>query len=66
MVPDSACTATALFTGVKTNFETTGVDSRVKLNDCITSLDKSTHLKSLLEYAIEVGMSTGKYVYIVQ
>lgn len=60
-VPDSASTATALFTGVKTNYETAGVTGSVKLNDCEASLKEEVKLKSLISHAIDAEMSTGSY-----
>lgn len=58
-VPESAGAATALFTGVKTNYDVTGVDANVRLNDCAASLDAGTHLQSLLQWAQEAGKATG-------
>lgn len=59
-VPDSACTATALFSGVKTNFETAGVDARVKLGDCVGSLHEDARIPSIVEWAQKAGKDTGK------
>lgn len=56
---DSAAAATALFCGVKTNYETSGVDSSVKLSDCQTSLNESHHVHSILKWAQDEGMATG-------
>ncbi|KAK3931831.1 Alkaline phosphatase, tissue-nonspecific isozyme, partial [Frankliniella fusca] len=58
-VPDSSCTATALFTGVKTNYEVAGLDANVKLGDCAASLEPRNHLSSLLQWAQEAGKATG-------
>lgn len=58
-VPDSLCTATALFGGVKTNYETGGVDSSVKLADCTASLDPTNHVESILDWAQKARMGTG-------
>ncbi|XP_030385710.1 alkaline phosphatase [Scaptodrosophila lebanonensis] len=58
-VPDSFSTATALFGGVKTNYETGGVDSSVSLANCSASLDESHHVHSILKWAQEDGMRTG-------
>lgn len=58
-VPDSFSTATALFGGVKANYETGGVDSAVKLGDCKTSLNEEHHVKSILHMAQIDGMHTG-------
>jgi len=64
MVPDSACTATALFTGVKTNFEMVGIDAGVKLADCESGTDPSHYLSTIAEWAQKAGKSTGKYLLI--
>lgn len=59
MVPDSSSTATALFSGVKTNYKTSGVDATVKLNDCTASLKAEAQLESLMGWGQQVGKSTG-------
>lgn len=59
MVPDSASTATALFTGVKVNQETIGVDATVKKDHCNRSLVNDARLPSLAVLASEVGKSSG-------
>lgn len=58
-VPDSLSTATALFGGVKSNYETGGVDATVTLGDCAASLDPNNQVKSILAQAQEAGMKTG-------
>uniref|UniRef100_A0A0C9S0U6 Alkaline phosphatase n=1 Tax=Fopius arisanus TaxID=64838 RepID=A0A0C9S0U6_9HYME len=58
-VPDSASTATALFTGVKTNYQVVGVDSNVKLNDCEASLNDDYRLTSIIDWAQNAGKATG-------
>lgn len=58
-VPDSFSTATALFGGVKANYETGGVDSAVKLGECKPSLNSDHHVKSILQMAQIDGMYTG-------
>lgn len=58
-VPDSTSTATALFGGVKVNYETGGVDSGVPLGNCQASLNASHHVDSILKWAQDEGMSTG-------
>ncbi|XP_046985185.1 alkaline phosphatase-like isoform X1 [Schistocerca americana] len=59
MVPDSASTATALFSGVKTNFKVVGVDQHVNYTDCAASLDKTRWLHSVLKWAQDAGKDTG-------
>jgi alkaline phosphatase len=56
-VPDSAGTATALYSGVKTKAGVIGVDSSVVRGDCASSLER--HVTSLFELAEKAGMSTG-------
>lgn len=58
-VPDSASTATALFGGVKSNYETSGVDAAVSLADCTASHREINHVDSILAMAQVEGMSTG-------
>lgn len=58
-VPDSTSTATALFGGVKANYETGGVDAGVNLANCSASLDKIHHVDSIIEWALEAKMKTG-------
>lgn len=58
-VPDSASTATALFGGIKNNYETSGVDASVKLDDCASSLEKENHVTSIIEWAQQAGKDTG-------
>ncbi|XP_014273669.1 alkaline phosphatase [Halyomorpha halys] len=58
-VPDSANTATALYTGIKVNRGTLGVDPRVQRYDCEGSLLEDNHLKTVATHAQEAGKSTG-------
>ncbi|XP_015115927.1 alkaline phosphatase, tissue-nonspecific isozyme isoform X2 [Diachasma alloeum] len=58
-VPDSASTATALFSGVKTNSQVVGLDSNVGVGDCEGSLDESYHVESVIEWAQRAGKATG-------
>lgn len=54
---DSANTATAYLCGVKANYETLGVDSRIKRQECHS--DPSTHLPSIMQWAQDAGLWTG-------
>ncbi|KAG8182044.1 hypothetical protein JTE90_013974 [Oedothorax gibbosus] len=56
-VPDSASTATALFTGTKTNSGAVGVSARAKINDCDSVF--GNELTSILSWAQEAGKATG-------
>lgn len=58
-VPDSACTATAIMTGVKNNYGTIGLNGNVNLRNCTGQHDNSTHLHSILKYAQDAGKATG-------
>ncbi|CAH1406608.1 unnamed protein product [Nezara viridula] len=58
-VPDSACSATALFSGVKTNIHTLGVHSTVKKADCDSSILKENHVVTLATLAQDAGKATG-------
>lgn len=59
-VPDSASTATALFSGVKTNHQTVGVDVRVSLDDCMASLKEENRLSTIAQWAQQAGKDTGR------
>lgn len=58
-VPDSAATATAILTGVKTNFYTLGVNANVRLNDTNCQRIQQNQVHSIIKQAIEAGKSTG-------
>jgi alkaline phosphatase len=58
-VPDSACTATAIFTGVKTNYEVTNLSGNVARGNCRGQMDSRNHLDSIFKYAQDAGKATG-------
>jgi alkaline phosphatase len=58
-VPDSAATATAILTGVKTNFYTLGVNGNVRLNETRCQRIRENQVNSILKLAQEAGKSTG-------
>jgi alkaline phosphatase len=58
-VPDSSSTATALFGGAKTNYNTVGVDSYVRSGNCSDTLDELHHVESILHWAQEADLATG-------
>ncbi|KYN18595.1 Alkaline phosphatase, tissue-nonspecific isozyme [Trachymyrmex cornetzi] len=58
-VPDSASSATALFGGVKTNYEVVGVDVNVELNNCKASLNANYHVDSFIAWAQAADKVTG-------
>ena len=53
-VPDSAGTATALFSGVKTGMGVLGLDGTAKYNVCDTAVVEATRLETLLAPLISV------------
>lgn len=58
-VPDSAGTATAYLGGVKANFYTIGVNSRVSKNELDCRLVEECRVPSILEWAQKSGRATG-------
>ena len=64
-MPDSAATATAYLCGVKTNYETIGIDSGVTFNNCEQSKDPAHRTPSMLRWAQEAGKHTGKYFILI-
>ncbi|XP_058791164.1 alkaline phosphatase 4-like [Phymastichus coffea] len=58
-VPDSAGTATAIFTGVKAQYKMLGLDGKVKYNMCDKTTVENSHLTSIASWAQESGMDTG-------
>lgn len=58
-VADSACSATALFCGAKTNFGTLGVTTNVSLGNCSAQAQPTNRLSSLLAWAQSAGKATG-------
>lgn len=58
-VADSACTATAYHTGVKTNFQTIGVSAKVEVSDCQSAKQAENQLESIASWAQNAGKATG-------
>eukprot|EP00088_Acartia_fossae_P001505 TRINITY_DN10583_c0_g2_i2.p1 TRINITY_DN10583_c0_g2~~TRINITY_DN10583_c0_g2_i2.p1 ORF type:complete len:556 (+),score=113.44 TRINITY_DN10583_c0_g2_i2:22-1668(+) len=58
MVPDSAATATAIFSGAKTEGYTLGYDSHIRWDDA-SSAEVSQPLETILDWAQQAGMKTG-------
>ncbi|KAJ9597559.1 hypothetical protein L9F63_011560, partial [Diploptera punctata] len=58
-VPDSAGTATAIFTGVKSNYYMLGLDSMAKFNVCDEEVNEKSKLDSIMKWAQEAGKDTG-------
>merc|ERR1719167_310483 len=58
-VPDSAGTATALFTGVKTKFGMLGLDQRAESKKCDPPLIKAATVSSVANWASAQGKEVG-------
>lgn len=56
-VPDSACTATALLSGIKTNFGVLSMNANVPLNNC--SAESNNGVESIFKFAQLAGKATG-------
>ncbi len=56
---DSASTATALFSGIKTNINTLGFDSGIVYDDPASELT-ANKVETILTWAQNAGMDTGK------
>ena len=58
---DSASTATALFSGIKTNINTLGFDNLIVYDDA-TSEDRANKVETILSWAQDAGMDTGSWL----
>lgn len=58
-VPDSACTATAIFAGIKNNYNVISLTGDVNLSNCTAQQDTKTHIDNIFKYAQDAGKSTG-------
>lgn len=58
-IPDSAATATAILSGIKTNFYTLGVNANVKLNETDCKKIHDNKVATIIKQAIDAGKSTG-------
>jgi len=58
-VADSAGTATAMFSGVKTRLGMLGLDTRAHYNVCDTDAIERATVKSMADWAVEVGKDVG-------
>lgn len=58
-MPDSAGTATAYLTGVKANYGTIGVSSKVNQQTMDCHLINSSSVSSILQWALDAGKSAG-------
>lgn len=58
-VADSACTATAYLCGVKTNYNTIGVNANVFYKNCTTGLLEENQTPSIAKWALDAGKAAG-------
>lgn len=56
---DSACTATAMLTGVKSNAGTIGVTASVTRNDCAAQINVASHTSSIAKWSLDAGKVAG-------
>ena len=56
--PDSACTASALYSGIKTSYGTLGYDSSVVRKN-VSSVKASDEVTTVLKWAQDSGKATG-------
>lgn len=61
-VPDSAGTATAIFSGVKCRYRVLGLDSKASYDHCDKNIDETSKVTTVADWAQQTGMDTGKYV----
>ena len=60
-VPDSAGTATAMFTGTKAQYRMLGLDTKAKYDTCDKSINEKSKLATIADWALESGMDAGNY-----
>ncbi|XP_044016281.1 alkaline phosphatase 4-like [Aphidius gifuensis] len=58
-VPDSAATATAIFSGVKNRYKVIGLDGKAVLDTCDKSTIEERKLTTVADWAQATGMDTG-------
>lgn len=58
-VPDSAATATAIFSGAKCRYKVVGLDSKAAYNVCDAHINEASKLTTIADWAQESGMDTG-------
>lgn len=61
-VPDSAGTATAMFSGVKCRYRVIGYDAKARYNHCDKAINQLSKLTTIADWAQESGMDTGECV----
>ncbi|XP_025986676.1 alkaline phosphatase 4 isoform X2 [Solenopsis invicta] len=58
-VPDSAGTATAIFSGVKTKYRLIGLDGRAETSKCDPKINELSKVTTVADWAQQSGMDTG-------
>ncbi|KAL0268999.1 UNVERIFIED_CONTAM: hypothetical protein PYX00_010751 [Menopon gallinae] len=58
-VPDSASTATAIFSGVKTKHYVLGLDATAAFDNCIPEMNKQAAVTNVMNWAQDAGKDTG-------
>ncbi|EZA49964.1 hypothetical protein DMN91_011426 [Ooceraea biroi] len=58
-VPDSAGTATAIFSGVKCKYAVIGLDARAKTEKCDKKINEISKVTTVADWAQQSGMDTG-------
>lgn len=61
VVPDSACTATAIFTGEKNRMGVIGLKDNVRNGDCAGQQNQNNHLNSIFKYAQDMGKMFSRF-----
>jgi len=59
-VPDSAGTATAIFSGVKCKLNIIGLDARAKTKKCDKKINEISKVTTVADWAQKSGMDTGR------
>lgn len=63
-VPDSAGTATAIFSGVKCKYSVLGFDAKAQTGTCDEKLNEISKVTTVADWAQQSGMDTGKSLNI--
>ncbi|XP_054000166.1 alkaline phosphatase 4 [Hylaeus anthracinus] len=58
-VPDSAGTATAIFSGVKCRYRVIGFDNRASYNRCDKNINENSKVSTIADWAQNTGLATG-------
>lgn len=60
-VPDSAGTATAMFSGVKAQYKMLGLGFKSKYNTCNKEINEKSQLTTIATWAQDTGLDTGEF-----